>query len=123
MVKKKKKVSRTKRDESLTFEESLERLEAIVGQLETGQIGLNESLQKYQEGVQYLADCHAALKDVEKQIKMVVSMDAEGNARLAPFDDEKSSEEVESGAKARPQKKRRKPAREREIDDEGERLF
>ena len=37
--------------EPLRFEDALERLEEIVHSLEEGDIGLNESLERYEEGI------------------------------------------------------------------------
>ena len=38
----------------LDFEDALERLEEIVHSLEEGDIGLNESLERYEEGIKLL---------------------------------------------------------------------
>ena len=46
--------------DSPDFEASLARLEEIVHQLEQGELGLNESLQRYEEGVARLRECQQA---------------------------------------------------------------
>ena len=45
--------------ESVTFEQALERLEAVVRDLESGETGLDRSLERYEEGVQLLKRCRA----------------------------------------------------------------
>ena len=41
-----------------TFEEALEDLRTIVHELETGQLGLSESLDRYESGIKGLKQCH-----------------------------------------------------------------
>ena len=46
----------------IRFEEALKKLEAIVGKLESGDISLEESLSKYEEGVKLINFCQKKLK-------------------------------------------------------------
>ena len=50
--------------QSLSFEESLKRLEGIVSLLESGRAELAVSLERYEEGVRLLRRCRALLDDV-----------------------------------------------------------
>ncbi len=47
---------------NLTFEESLTQLEALVVQLEKGELSLEESLKAYEQGVALAASCEKALE-------------------------------------------------------------
>ena len=69
-----------------TFEQALERLEQIVHQLEEGQVGLEESLARYEEGVKLLKRCYAILQQAEKRIELLTDVDEEGNPITEPFD-------------------------------------
>jgi exodeoxyribonuclease VII small subunit len=74
--------------ESPTFEQSLERLEAIVHRLEEGDLGLDEALKQYEEGVGLLRRSHELLKQAERRIELLTGVDAEGNPVTRPFDDQ-----------------------------------
>ncbi|MHB1033697.1 MAG: exodeoxyribonuclease VII small subunit [Pirellulales bacterium] len=76
--------------EPLGFEQAMEKLEAIVRELEDGRIGLTEALARYEEGVKFLRQCFDFLQKAERRIEMLVGVDAEGNPRTEPFDDRDS---------------------------------
>ena len=82
------KKKRAKKAESkVDFEESLERLEEIVHQLEGGELGLNDSLARYEEGVKLLRQSYEALQNAERKIELLSGLDAQGNPVAQPFDD------------------------------------
>ena len=56
----------------LTFEQALERLEWIVGQLETGQSTLENSMKLFEEGMKLNAFCGAKLAEAEKKLEKLV---------------------------------------------------
>jgi exodeoxyribonuclease VII small subunit len=60
-----------------TFEESVDQLEKIVAAIESGQIGLEESLAKYEQGMELVKRCRAILDRAEKRIE-VLSQGGEG---------------------------------------------
>ena len=53
---------------SATIEESLEKLDKIVSQLEDGSLSMNEAFKLYKEGVQLVNNCNNMLDKVEKQL-------------------------------------------------------
>tara|TARA_B100001250_G_scaffold209653_1_gene179953 strand:- start:110 stop:331 length:222 start_codon:yes stop_codon:yes gene_type:complete len=53
------------------FEANLKKLEVIVDKLETGDIGLEESVKLYEEGMKIKKICDKKLKDIEMQIKKI----------------------------------------------------
>ncbi|MGP1310112.1 MAG: exodeoxyribonuclease VII small subunit [Phycisphaerales bacterium] len=55
--------------ESLTFEQAVERLEAIIGRIESGEIGLEQSIREYEHGVALLKRCRAILEDAEQRVE------------------------------------------------------
>ncbi|MEN6450536.1 MAG: exodeoxyribonuclease VII small subunit [Thermoguttaceae bacterium] len=71
----------------ITFEHALQRLEAIVHSLEEGNIGLNESLERYEEGVTLLRQSYELLQRAERRIELLSGVDAEGNPITRPLDD------------------------------------
>ena len=54
-----------------TYEAALSELEALVGQLESGQMPLDQLLTGYQRGAALLAFCRDKLKAVEDQIQVL----------------------------------------------------
>ena len=50
-----------------TFEESVAQLEQIVAAIESGQIGLEESLAKYEQGMELVKSCRGILDRAEKR--------------------------------------------------------
>jgi exodeoxyribonuclease VII small subunit len=80
--------NKTSTEEPTSFEESLEKLEQVVRQLEDGQLGLSESLAQYEEGVRHLKHCHRALAAAERKIELLTAVDEAGNAKTEPFGDE-----------------------------------
>ena len=53
------------------FEVNLKKLEMIVDKLESGNIGLEESVKLYEEGMRIKKICDKKLKDIEMQIKKI----------------------------------------------------
>ena len=53
------------------FEINLKKLEMIVDKLESGDIGLEESVKLYEEGMRIKKICDKKLKDIEMQIKKI----------------------------------------------------
>lgn len=61
-----------------TFEQAMARLEEIVAELESGRLGLEESLKIYEEGIELTQLCTTKLEDAEKKIKMIVKNEGNG---------------------------------------------
>ena len=53
------------------FEANLKKLEVIVDKLESGDVGLEESVKLYEEGMKIKKICDKKLKDIEMQIKKI----------------------------------------------------
>ena len=57
------------------FEESLAKLEQIVSAIERGEVSLEESIDKYAEGVKLIKQCRKILDTAEKKIKRLTEAD------------------------------------------------
>ena len=53
------------------FESNIKKLEVIVDKLESGDIGIEESVKLYEEGMKIKQICDKKLKDIEMQIKKI----------------------------------------------------
>lgn len=73
-----------KEEKPSTFEESVARLEQIVAAIESGEIGLEESLAKYEQGMELVKRCRGILDRAEKRIEQLTQT-AEG-LRAEPMD-------------------------------------
>ena len=59
------------KEKDKSFEVNLKKLEAIVDKLESGDIGLEESVKLYEDGMKIKKICDKKLKDIEMQIKKI----------------------------------------------------
>ena len=56
----------------LDFEQSMKRLEAVVDELESGQLSLEDSIARYEEGIQLSRRLTQVLDESEKRIERLV---------------------------------------------------
>ncbi len=61
------------------------RLERVVGELESGQLSLEHSIEKFAEGVRLANDATRRLDEAEKRIELLVR-NADGSEEQVPFD-------------------------------------
>lgn len=66
-----------------SFEDAMTRLEAIVGQLEKGECGLDESLKLFEEGAKLAGQCEELLDQAEQKVNLLLANDEE-----VPFEGE-----------------------------------
>ena len=59
----------------MKFEEAMEKLQEIVHHLEAGNLPLEESLQKFEEGIKLIDFCEKKLDEVEKKIQVLTKED------------------------------------------------
>ncbi|WP_035108147.1 exodeoxyribonuclease VII small subunit [Desulfovirgula thermocuniculi] len=69
----------------MTFEEALARLEAVVRELEEGQLSLERSLALFGEGIALARFCHQELEKVEERIS-ILTANERGEPVLKDFD-------------------------------------
>ena len=81
----------------MKFEDGLSLLEKIVEELESGDLTLDDSLARYDEGVKAFKRCHEMLRDAEKRVEMLLKSE-DGSAQVAPFEADDSDEAGSSEA-------------------------
>ena len=59
------------------FEESMKKLETIVTELENGNLNLDESVKKFEDGMKIAKQCNNILEDAEKKITILLEEDGE----------------------------------------------
>lgn len=69
----------------LSFEQALQEIEAITQALESGNLGLEESLRIYERGVGLLRRCYELLRQAETRVEMLIGVDEQGQPITTPF--------------------------------------
>lgn len=97
----------------LPFEAGLTELNDIVGRLESGGLGLSESIVAYERGVSILRHLHTQLADVEERVRLLVRIDEQGRPIL-----DSALEEPAGGGESAPRRGARsasRPARPKRL--------
>ena len=63
----------------ISFEDAMAELESVVGQLERGDVPLEESIKLYERGAALKKRCQAKLKEAEEKVA-AITLDGDGNA-------------------------------------------
>lgn len=66
------------------FEQAMARLEAIVGELEKGELPLDESLRIFEEGIRLSKNCLKVLEEAERKVEVLVQ-EKNGKKQLRAF--------------------------------------
>ena len=72
----------TKDNQEISFEEAMEKLEALVEKLEGGDVPLEKAINYYQDGMKLSKLCSEKLNRVETQMQQIVNE----NGEFEPFD-------------------------------------
>ena len=68
--------------EENSFEEKIESLENIVSKLEKGDLNLDDSMAKFEEGMKLSKECSKILEDAEKKITILLEVQMNTNLYL-----------------------------------------
>src|SRR5512133_2868818 len=71
------------RDEA--YDVLVARLERVVGELETGQLNLEQSIEKFAEGVRLAKEASRKLDEAERRVELLVRS-ADGEDEVVPFE-------------------------------------
>jgi len=74
-----------------TFEIAMKQLEQIVQELESGNLSLEDSIKKFEEGIKLSKFCSSKLDETEKKITLLLK-DQDGNVIEKPFVPERVTE-------------------------------
>ena len=58
--------------EELNFEEAIKELEKITTELEKGELSLDESVKKFEEGMKLSKKCNSIIEDAERKINILL---------------------------------------------------
>ncbi len=82
-----KKVGKRYSDEEiaqLSYEQAYDQLQEIVQQIEQGQVGLEESVARYEDAMKLIAHCRRILKQAEQKV-LQLQQNSQGHVSLEPF--------------------------------------
>jgi exodeoxyribonuclease VII small subunit len=68
--------------EDIHFEQSIQKLEEIVKQLEQGELTLEDSLQQFEQGIGLARRCQEVLKQAEQKIKTLTATPSNTDSTL-----------------------------------------
>jgi exodeoxyribonuclease VII small subunit len=72
-----------------SYDAIVARLERVVGELESGQLTLEQSIDKFAEGVSLAKDASRKLDEAERRIDLLVR-GSDGGEEMVPFDAQSS---------------------------------
>ena len=68
----------------MNFEENVEQLEKVVQELENGNLNLEDSIKKFEEGMAISKKCNEILEEAEKKITVLIN-DSDNNIEEQDF--------------------------------------
>ncbi|MBA3313165.1 MAG: exodeoxyribonuclease VII small subunit [Planctomycetota bacterium] len=107
-------MAKKKTDEPQRFEDALKELDEIARDLEDGTLGLDASLQRFEQGVGLLRHCYGVLDVAERKIALLTGFDGDGNPVTEPFDATATAEQGVAGRR----KKGATQTNDADCDDE-----
>jgi exodeoxyribonuclease VII small subunit len=72
--------------DKMSFEDEIKELETVVGQLERGDVALDESIALYERGAALKARCEAKLKEAEEKVAKITLGEGGAPTGTAPLD-------------------------------------
>ena len=64
-----------KKKDKVNFEENISKLETIVRELESGNVALDDALEKFNEAFKISKECDDKLKEVSESLNKVINKD------------------------------------------------
>ncbi len=88
-----------KTNKALKFEDAMRRLDEIVRAMESGEIGVEESIAQYEEAMRLASHCRQILDAAEQRIQKI-QLDAAGRPQITPFEAPEAAKTDEGEAEA-----------------------
>lgn len=73
-------------DKLAQLEKSLEELEALVRNLESGELSLEQALKEFERGVKLTRQCQTTLREAEQKVEILLKSGAEAEPKPEPFE-------------------------------------
>ncbi len=82
----------SKATKNIDFEKSLNQLEELVEEMESGDLSLKESLKAFEQGIKLTRDCQEALSQAEQKVQLLIEENSE--LKTIDLDDEIDDEDL-----------------------------
>lgn len=73
------------------FEQALARLEQVTAELESGDMSLEKSLEKFNEGIELVRFCSSRLDEAKSRVELL--MHKEGTLKAVPFTEDQGGDQ------------------------------
>ncbi|MEJ2604542.1 MAG: exodeoxyribonuclease VII small subunit [Gammaproteobacteria bacterium] len=74
-----------KKETDINLEQALGELEALVEEMESGDLSLEAAMKKFERGIALTRNCQAALRDAEQKVEILLEK-SDGDAASQPFE-------------------------------------
>lgn len=74
-------------DKEPSFEQAIDRLEDLIEQIESGEVGLEAAIEQYEQGQALIKRCRGILDKAERRIAEL-TQDADGQPKIATDSDD-----------------------------------
>ncbi|MEM1296037.1 MAG: exodeoxyribonuclease VII small subunit [Verrucomicrobiota bacterium] len=119
MAKQAKKQPKPAGEESLPFEQAIAELEAIVKDMESERMPLDQLVNRYERGNRLLKTSHKRIHEAEQRIEMIATgKTGKSETTLQPFDPAEAAQKAPSPPASTQNKKTDKPEESDNSDDE-----
>jgi exodeoxyribonuclease VII small subunit len=111
-------------DEPETFEEAYQQLEAIVETMESGELPLNELIERYEQGTRLFAACNTLLGSARKKLEMItLKANANHQRQAETTGDDHNEDDADDASAATPRTAASSGSADLDDDDDDIRLF
>lgn len=66
---------------TVSFEHSLQELEALVKKMDSGELSLEDSLLAFEKGINLVRQCQATLQEAEQKVRLLIENNGELQTR------------------------------------------
>ena len=99
------------------FEDELKDLEGIVGQIDSGELSLEDSITAFERGVGLVRSLNQKLDEVERKVELLMR-NAQGELKSTPYDPAAAGASAESGGKQDDNRQDHRKESSRKISEE-----
>ena len=92
----------------MKFEEALKKLEKIVGDLEDGNLSLDDALERYEEGIRLSKTCAKKLEVARRKVEILLKSE-DGSVELKEFDEKMAEEEEKPATETKKKRGKEEP--------------
>jgi len=92
----------------MKFEDALKKLEKIVGELEDGNLSLDDALARYEEGIRLSKTCAKKLEVARKKVEILLKSE-DGSVELKDFDEKMAEEEEKPAVETKKKRSKDEP--------------